>query len=315
MVQQFALIAFILAAVAFGFAIQKDDNAHSRPLDQPLSDKEHYSKGEHNVEYDHEAFLGREEAKTFDQLSPEESKLRLTAIVKKIDKDSDGFVTFEELRDWIHRSQRNYILEDVERQWKSHNPDNKSKISWDDYRRVTYGFMDDIDNAVQEEDATTYKEMMRRDKRRWQLADVDKDNSLNKDEFIDFLHPEESEHMRDVVIEETLEDIDKNKDGKVSVDEYISDMYAPDATAEDVPEWVVRERQQFHDYRDKNKDGFMDRDEIREWIIPPDYDHSEAEAKHLILESDTDQVSYFSFIPIHFYYSNFHALNRTKNYR
>ena len=107
---------------------------------------------------------------------------------------------------------------------------------------------------------------------------------------MDFLHPEEAQHMRDVVVDETLEDIDKNGDGMVSVDEYISDMYAPDATGDQVPDWVIREKDQFREIRDKNKDGFMDRDEIREWIIPPDYDHSEAEAKHLIREADTNQV-------------------------
>ena len=32
---------------------------------------------DHNPEYDHEAFLGREESRTFDQLSPEESKEKL----------------------------------------------------------------------------------------------------------------------------------------------------------------------------------------------------------------------------------------------
>ncbi len=34
-------------------------------------------KVEHNTEYDHEAFLGVEEAKKFDKLSIEESKKRL----------------------------------------------------------------------------------------------------------------------------------------------------------------------------------------------------------------------------------------------
>lgn len=96
--------------------------------------------------------------------------------------------------------------------------------------------------------------------------------------------------MRDVVVNETLEDIDKNRDGKISIDEYISDMYAPDATGEHVPDWVLREKEQFNDYRDKNKDGFMDKDEIREWIVPLDYDHSQAESKHLISESDKDNV-------------------------
>ena len=122
------------------------------------------------------------------------------------------------------------------------------------------------------------------------MADKNGDNALTKEEFMDFLHPEEAEHTRDVVVDETLEDIDKNGDGMVSVDEYISDMYAPDANGDQVPDWVLREKEQFRDIRDKNKDGFMDREEIREWIIPPDYDHSEAEAKHLILESDTNKV-------------------------
>ncbi len=31
--------------------------------------------------------------------------------------------------------------------------------------------------------------------------------------------------------------------------------------------------------------------QVREWIIPPDFDHSEAEAKHLIFEADADQDS------------------------
>lgn len=49
----------------------------SKYLLQDLHDKKHYENGAHNPEYDHEAFLG-EEAKTFDQLTPEESKRRLS---------------------------------------------------------------------------------------------------------------------------------------------------------------------------------------------------------------------------------------------
>ena len=71
----------------------------------------------------------------------------------------------------------------------------------------------------------------------------------------------------------------------------LGDMW-PNENGVDEPDWVKTERTQFHDYRDKNKDGKMDREEVREWIIPPDYDHSEAEAKHLIYESDTDRVGY-----------------------
>lgn len=43
------------------------------------------------------------------------------------------------------------------------------------------------------------------------MADEDKDGKLVKTEFSNFLHPEESLHMRDIVVTETLEDIDKGK--------------------------------------------------------------------------------------------------------
>ncbi len=42
---------------------------------------------------------------------------------------------------------------------------------------------------------------MERDKRRFKAADLDKDGKLNKNEYADFLHPEESNTMRDIVIQ------------------------------------------------------------------------------------------------------------------
>jgi hypothetical protein len=68
------------------------------------------------------------------------------------------------------------------------------------------------------------------------------------------------------------------------------DMW-PNTDEPDEPEWVQNERTQFENYRDKNKDGRMDRSEVRDWILPPDYDHAEAEAKHLVFESDANRVS------------------------
>merc|ERR1719277_1907865 len=126
--------------------------------------------------------------------------------------------------------------------------------------------------------------MIARDERRWRKADVDGDGKLTHTEFSYFLHPEDSTHMRDIVVEETLEDIDKDKDGKISMEEYIVDMWPNGEDGEEEPEWVVTERDQFMHYRDKDGDGFMDRHEVQDWILPPDYNHAEAEAKHLVFE-------------------------------
>lgn len=192
---------------------------------QDLSDQEHFVNSHHNPAYDHEAFLGAEDAKTFDELSPEESIRRLGLIVDKIDHDKDGFVTHEELKDWIKFTQRRYIRDDIDRQWKTHNTENKDKITWDEYRNMVYGFTDDGDDEPgdqeSKDDRALYKTMLKRDRRRWSVADIDGDDALSKEEFASFLHPEETEHMKNVVVLETMEDIDKDKDGKISLSEYI----------------------------------------------------------------------------------------------
>ena len=62
-------------------------------------------------------------------------------IVSKIDEDKDGFVTVEELRDWIKFAQKRWIYEDVERQWKGHDLNEDGLISWEEYKNATYGYI------------------------------------------------------------------------------------------------------------------------------------------------------------------------------
>lgn len=50
------------------------------------------------------------------------------------------------------------------------------------------------------EDAETYKKMLARDERRFQVADQDGDSMATREELTAFLHPEEFPHMRDIVI-------------------------------------------------------------------------------------------------------------------
>jgi len=67
-----------------------------------------------------------------------------------------------------------------------------------------------------------------------------------------------------------------------------------DAEDSEEPDWVKLERRHFADYRDLNNDGFMDRDEVQQWISPPAFDHIKAEAEHLIFQSDADKVQVVS---------------------
>ena len=61
--------------------------------------------------------------------------------VKRIDADKDSFITQTELKDWIHYTQQKYIRDNVDHTWRVHNPENKEKLSWEDYSQQSYGFI------------------------------------------------------------------------------------------------------------------------------------------------------------------------------
>ena len=56
---------------------------------------------------------------------------------------------------------------------------------------------------------------LRREKRRWAKVDSDGDGNLTKAEFTDFLHPGQSVGLLDCLVFQTMQDVDKDKDGKV----------------------------------------------------------------------------------------------------
>eukprot|EP00075_Anas_platyrhynchos_P028424 XP_027317677.1 calumenin isoform X2 [Anas platyrhynchos] len=213
--QRLLLCLSLWAACVGAKPTEKKERVHHEPQ---LSDKVHDDA--QSFDYDHDAFLGADEAKTFDQLTPEESKERLGVIVDKIDTDKDGLVTEGELRAWLKRAQKKSVAEGVERQWQEFDLNQDGFISWDEYRNVTYGtYLDDPDP----DDGFNYKQMMVRDERRFKKADRDGDLTATKEEFTAFLHPEEYDYMKDIVVQETMEDIDKNGDGFIDLEEYIGE--------------------------------------------------------------------------------------------
>lgn len=271
-----------------------------RVVDVPLSDKDPGT-----VEYDHDAFLGKKEAEEFDDLPEDEVKRRLEIIAHKIDKDGDGKVSESELQDWITFTQLRYIHEDADKQFDIHDNDKDGQVHWDEYKKVTYGFLEDDSYQESEEDGFSYSQMMARDRKRWDVADQNSDEHCSKEEFRAFLHPEEFEHMKNIVTIETMDDIDKNKDGFIDIEEYIGDMFNPDESAEDEPEWVETEKHQFKAFRDKDKDGKLNLEEVRAWILPDDYNHAEAEARHLVYEADDDKDGELSISEIVAHHSTF----------
>lgn len=252
--------------------------------DISLSEKEHEVDGEHSSEYDHEAFLG-DVKDEYDDLPQEEAIRRLKVLVKKVDADKDGFVTEEELTKWVRDVFSKRLLEGVDEDLKSKDTDGNGKLTWDEYTKATYGPEEMEDDADEET-----KKLLNTDKRRFDTADKDKDGALTKEEFVHFMHPESSSEMGDIHVLETIEDIDRDKDGFVSMKEFLGDFEDPDDKEADEPEWVKEETKRFNEEYDKNHDGKLDKDEVRQWILP-ETDHMMAleESKHLIQSADENK--------------------------
>ncbi|XP_034436602.1 calumenin-A-like [Hippoglossus hippoglossus] len=248
--------------------------------EEPLSHVKH--EDDEGFEYDHEAFLGEDEAPKFDKLPLEESVRRLSLIVDRIDVNKDDFISEDELKIWIETVQRNHTFDQMESQWKHYDADQDGLISWDEYNRTKYS------DGTHLESEFNYSKVMVREERHFRAADRDGDFKADKQEFNAFLHPENHQHMREIVVQETIDEIDKNGDGFIDLKEFMDDLQIPE-NDENFPEWAETERQHFLDVKDKNKDGKLDRQETMEWIFKPDLSYADAESEHLVTESDADK--------------------------
>ncbi|KAJ6664135.1 hypothetical protein lerEdw1_008350 [Lerista edwardsae] len=268
-----------------------------------LGERQHFGgDGEHRPDYDREALLGgQEEVEEFAKLSPDEQQKRLKAIIKKIDLDADGFLTEDELSLWIQQSFKHYIVEDAKQQFGEYDKDGDGHVSWEEYNIQMYDRVIDFDEDTTLEDTEeeSFRQLHLKDKKRFEKANRDGTSGLNLSEFIAFEHPEEAEYMKEFVIQEALDEHDKNGDGLVSLEEFLGD-YRRDPTETGDPEWILVEKDRFANDYDKNKDGLLDTKELLTWVVPNNEGIAQEEvgilehlllslmAVHLIEEMDLD---------------------------
>lgn len=155
--------------------------------------------------------------------------------MERIDTNKDGYVSHTELHHWIKHRQRRYIEENVNKNWKDYDQNQDGKIGWEEYKNTTYGYY--LGNKLVKyvlkrgyicvcvcvmyiylliffffflfageefsdvEDKATYQAMLARDNRRFKYADQDRDGIATREEFTAFLHPEEFDYMKDVVVQ------------------------------------------------------------------------------------------------------------------
>ncbi|XP_063170131.1 reticulocalbin-2 [Candoia aspera] len=246
--------------------------------------------GEHRADYDREALLGgQEEVEEFAKLSPDEQQKRLKGIIKKIDVDADGFLSEAELSSWIQHSFKHYVVEDAKEQFSQYDKDGDGHVSWEEYNIQMYDRVIDFedDNTLEDAEEESFRQLHLKDKKRFEKANKDEAPGLELDEFIAFEHPEEADYMKEFVIQEALEEHDKDGDGFVSIEEFLGD-YRRDPTAREDPEWIVVEKDRFRNDYDKDKDGKLNPNELLTWVVPNNEGIAQEETAHLLDEMDLD---------------------------
>lgn len=269
---------------------------------------------------------------------PEYIKKELKDLFRmKVDVDKDGYVSYEELKNYLGVLHEKNIEFNVEKQWhvyqpqihevfswEGYEPEKREVLTWDHYYNQTYpeligvdigipinreqdtsrimsppsekagdkkvkevettGSDGDINEADSDPHMKMLRVMVKRADERWKLADENGDTLLTKQEFKFLLHPDEGyEELQNLFVREATEDMDLNKDGKICLDEFMKHLQVLASEQErNDHNWLSSQQENFGRFLDKNKDGVLDGDEIKDWLVPAKSKKFEMEAKRLL---------------------------------
>uniref|UniRef100_A0A3P8TSC9 Reticulocalbin 2 n=2 Tax=Amphiprion percula TaxID=161767 RepID=A0A3P8TSC9_AMPPE len=267
----------VLLLLHFGFGQSSHKHLH----------EDHYIGQQHNPEHDMNVLLGDENTEELKKLSRADQRRKMMEIVKKIDTNGDNLLSAEEITLWIQHIYRKYALDDAEERFPEFDIDKDGVVTWEEYNSVAHDqlFRFDDDAVLEDPEQESLRHLHLKERRRFDFADVDDTPGLNVTEFLAFTHPSEVDHMADFAIEDVLSEYDIDKDGFITLNEFIGDVRGE----EDSPsQWEIEETVRFKELYDQDKDGQLDREEQLRWVAPNSYGSAREEALHLIKEMDHD---------------------------
>ncbi|XP_015794895.1 reticulocalbin-2 [Tetranychus urticae] len=279
----FKLSEFILLVIALQPTLSAHVHSHNKErVDDGFGSVNHFATdGSHNSEYDHQAVLGsKKEAAEYDELPPEESQRRLRILVTKggMDADTDGFVSKEELTQWVFKSFESLASEEGIESFNEEDTNKDGYVSWDEH--INYNFEAD---ELQFKDTN---EMIHEDKILFKAADINNDGKLDVTEFPAFNSPEDFVSMHEALYQITMEKKDKNNDGALDFSEFIRDERG--GIPEPKSEIYIIEKERFSKDFDLDKNGKLDKKETLLWLVPDIRETAASEADHLLTTCDDD---------------------------
>jgi len=220
-------------------------------------------------------------------LEDEELQSRLRKLVSRMDHNRDGFVDMEELTNWTLVSIFNVAGQDAREDYDFVGDSEKTGIEWSMITEENYALENFENFDPDNHDNNEYNKMYNRDKARFDAADIDGDEKLTEQEFVLFKNPLRDEAVKTAVLAECLSVVDTDKDGKISLQEYLNDWHVPPNKNDE--DFIELETDRFNDEYDRNKDGFLTGDELLFWLSPDNTEIAIDEAEHLIDMCDEDE--------------------------
>jgi Ca2+-binding EF-hand superfamily protein len=115
--------------------------------------------------------------------------------------------------------------------------------------------------------------------------DTNKDNALNRDEFLLFRHPETGDSSLNKLVDTIIKNLDSDKDGNLKQQEFILIEYPRNEDEKAYYEEKLLEYKSM----DRNDDGIINRKELRDYLNPRNERSIKRHAKELIDYVDEDR--------------------------
>ncbi|KAH9523717.1 Reticulocalbin-2 [Bulinus truncatus] len=244
----------------------------------------HYKNGVHNPVFDQEALLGSHKIDDLADLTKDVRIKRLRNLAKSHDANNNDIIEPDELKEWILQSFRMLDREEAREKLEEEDENGDKKVTFGEILKKRHGYGEDelplMEQYEKDEEGSDVIELIGDDKKRFLAADLDKDGSLNEDEYVAYYQPYDFPHMFQVEMERSLHDLDKDGDGFISMKEFIGENVDEEAR--------ISEMTNFEEL-DKDKDGKLTPEELRPWALPDNEEVAKEEAEHLLNMCDLDR--------------------------
>lgn len=227
------------------------------------------------------------------EVSEEEEAISTAQVEKlhgKFDANGDGKVTAEELAAFSKTTRLEILKKETSQFVDSVDGNKDGKVTLDELMEANFGAIEDsaTESTMSSEEDKEYKarqeDEKELEKKKFTIADANKDGLLDKDELAAVFYPETHPEVLELVAQTNLKQKDKDSDGLLSPEEFWGDQASEDDA-------IQEEHGELHKVEfaglDSDKDGKLSLKELLAWESG-EY-HSDAAMIQLMEIADDDK--------------------------